>query len=115
MTWSVDDRTLYHPDHLVVRHLYDSDHMALVWFGFMSGQSLRDHQTSSEAVIQVLKGEIRLVTASEQRLQAGQAVKLEPNQRHALTATQEALVQLILVPHPRCHSLAKELDLPLQD
>lgn len=41
MVWNVTDPDLYHPDHLVVRHMYDADHAAVVWFGFKSGQALR--------------------------------------------------------------------------
>lgn len=107
--WNVEDPTLYDADHLVVRHMYDSDHAAVVWFGFKPGQVLKDHKTTSTAIIEVLKGQIRLNTAVEQVLEAGQGVQLEPDERHALTALSDSLVQLLLVPHPRYHSLAAEI------
>ncbi len=112
MGWSIHDSSLYNADHLVVKHMYDSDHAAVVWFGFMKGQALRDHETTSTAIIQVLRGQISLKTETEDTLHAGQSVQLSPNQRHALVASEDTLVQLLLVPHPRYHSLAKELDLP---
>lgn len=112
MIWSVENPTLYHPDHFVVTHLFDSPHAAIVWFGFTKGQSLREHQTSSTAVIQVLRGHIELTTDQVQTLAAGQAVALKPHERHALTALEDSVVQLILVPHPHHHSLADELNLP---
>ncbi|MCL5115874.1 MAG: cupin [Firmicutes bacterium] len=115
MAWSVDEPELYNPDHLVVKHMFDSDHAAVVWFGFTTGQSLRDHETTSVAIIQVLKGRIRLNTLSEQVLTAGESVQLKESERHALTALEESLVQLLLVPHPRYHSLAKEIDLPARE
>lgn len=109
--WTVEDPSLYNPDHLVVRHMYESDHAALVWFGFKAGQTLKDHETSSTAIIEVLRGRIRLNTANEQILETGQAVELKPHERHALTALADSVVQLVLVPHPRYHSLASEVGL----
>lgn len=114
MVWNVTDPDLYHPDHLVVRHMYDADHAAVVWFGFKSGQALKDHETSSTAIIQVLKGQVRLSTAEERVMSAGQTVELAPRERHALTALTESLVQLVLVPHPHYHSLAQELGMAIR-
>lgn len=115
MPWNIHDPELYNSDHLVVTHMYDSHHAAVVWFGFTSGQALRDHETTSVAIIQVLRGRIRLNTATEQVLEAGQAVQLQPSEHHALTALEDSLVQLVLVPHPRYHSLAEELGLPSRE
>lgn len=109
MIWSVDDRELYDMDHVVVKHIYDADHAAIVWFGFTDGQTLRDHVTTSVAIIQVLKGRVHLSTATEQVLASGQTVQLQANEHHAITALEESLVQLVLVPHPRYHSLAQEI------
>lgn len=107
--WDIADPSLYNTDHLVVRHMYDSNHVAVVWFGFKAGQTLNDHETTSSAIIEVMKGRIRINTATDQILEAGQAVQLQPNERHALTALADSLVQLLLVPHPRYHSLANEI------
>ncbi len=107
--WNVNDPELYHPDHLVVRHMFDADQAAVVWFGFQAGQVLKDHETSSTALIQVLQGRIRVNAVEERVLSAGQTVELPPGERHALTALTDALVQLVLVPHPRYHSLGQEL------
>lgn len=109
MIWNIDDPELYDPDHLVVKHMYDANHAAIVWFGFTDGQTLRDHVTTSVAIIQVLKGRVHLSTAVAQVLETGQTVQLEANEHHALTALEDALVQLVLVPHPRYHSLAQEI------
>ena len=111
--WNIEDRDLYNTQHLVVKHLYDSDHVAVIWFGFVKGQKLKDHETTSVAIIQVLKGSIRLTTGETRELDAGSTVELKARERHALEAVSaEALVQLLLVPHPRYHSLAETLDLP---
>ncbi len=109
--WNASDPSLYNADHLVVKHMYESDHAAFVWFGFKAGQALRDHETTSTAIIEVLVGRVQLNTASEQVLEAGQGVRLEPSERHALTALLDSVVQLVLVPHPRYHSLAGEVGL----
>lgn len=111
--WNIEDRDLYNAEHLVVKHLYDSDHAAVIWFGFVGGQLLKDHETTSVVIIQVLKGTIRLTTGETRDLEAGSTVKLQPSERHALQGmSPKALVQLLLVPHPRYHSLAETLDLP---
>ena len=111
--WNIEERDLYNVQHLVVKHMYDSDHAAVIWFGFVRGQMLKDHETTSAAIIQVLKGTIRLTTRETREIHAGRTVELQPRERHALEAvSSEALVQLVLVPHPRYHSLAETLDLP---
>ena len=111
MIWNAEDPAFYNADHIISKPMYDSDHVAVVWFGFTKGQSLKDHETSSMAIIQVLRGQIILNTAEEQVLQAGQTVQLQPRERHALTALEDSLVQLLLVPHPRYHSLAHAVGL----
>ena len=111
--WNIEDSDLDDAQHVVVRHMYDSDHAAVIWFGFVGGQLLKDHETTSVAIIQVLKGIIRLTTGETRDLEAGSTVELQPSERHALQAmSPKALVQLLLVPHPRYHSLAESLDLP---
>lgn len=110
MTWRIEDPALRNPEHVVVKTMYDSDHAAVIWFGFSQGQNLRDHETTSAAIIQVLKGRIRLTTTGEQDLPAGESVELKPSVHHALLALEDSVVQLVLVPHPRFHSLQKELD-----
>lgn len=111
MAWDIDNSGLYNPDHFVVQHMYDADHAAVVWFGFMPGQALKEHQTSSVAIIQVLKGRVEVDAGETVDLATGQAIELKENQRHAVTAFEQSLVQLILVPHPRFHSLADTLNL----
>ncbi|AUW94709.1 hypothetical protein BXT84_12765 [Sulfobacillus thermotolerans] len=106
MIRSIDDRDLYDRGHVVVKHIYDEDHAAIVWFGFTQGQMLKDHVTTSIAIIQVLRGRIHLNAANQQILTRGQMVKLPPNEHHAITALEESLVPLVLIPHPRYHSLA---------
>ena len=114
MAWDVNDPAMYNPEHLTVKHMYDNQHAAVVWFGFTPGQALREHETTSVAIIQVLKGKIKLNTAEEQILAAGQAVALKPSERHALTGLENSVVQLTLVPYPHYHSLSEEIDLPSQ-
>ena len=112
MAWDINDPALFNPEHLTVKHMYDNQHAAVVWFGFSKGQSLREHETTSVAIIQVLSGKIKLNTSIEQILEAGQAVALKPSERHALTGLENSVVQLLIVPHPHYHSLSEELDLP---
>lgn len=109
--WNVADPGLYDTEHVVVQHLYDSDHAALTWFGFKTGQTLKEHETSSTAIIEVLSGRVRLTATTEQLLATGQGVQLRPHERHALEALEDSVVQLLLVPHPRYHSLSSTVGL----
>ncbi|MHB1612147.1 MAG: cupin domain-containing protein [Sulfobacillus sp.] len=110
--WRTDDSTLYHADHYTVRHLFESSHIVVVWFGFMAGQVLRDHKTSSHALIQCLSGTIIVQAMGESTtLEAGMCAVLEPQSVHALYARERALVQLLITPHPNHHTLAEELQL----
>lgn len=88
---------------------YGSEHAAVTWLGL---QVLRDHETTSTAIIQVLRGRVRLNTVVKRVLQIGHAVQLAPSERHALTALEDSLVQLLLVPHPYYPGMAGGIDLP---
>jgi len=110
--WSIEDPELFHSDRLTVTHRYDSPHAAVVWFGLKAGQALKDHETSSQALIQVFTGAIWMTAGTESfLLRAGETVVLEAGVRHGLTAEDDALVQLIIVPHPRYHSLKEDIGL----
>ena len=110
--WRVDDPTLYDDKHFTVRHLFESNHLVVVWFGFVAGQVLRDHQTSSHALIQCISGSVRVESMGETvELTMGMSVVIEPHVVHALYANERALVQLSITPHPSQHSLLDELQL----
>ncbi|AEJ39219.1 hypothetical protein TPY_1029 [Sulfobacillus acidophilus TPY] len=110
--WSIEDPALFHPDHITVTHRYDAPHAAVVWFGLKAGQALKEHETSSQVMIQVLTGAIWMTAGTESFfLRAGETVVLQAGVRHGFTAEDDALVQLIIVPHPRYHSLKEDLGL----
>jgi quercetin dioxygenase-like cupin family protein len=110
--WRVDDPALYDEKHFTIRHLFESNHLVVVWFGFVPGQVLRDHQTSSHALIQCISGAIRVESMGETvELTMGMSVVIEPHVVHALYANERALVQLSITPHPSQHSLLDELQL----
>lgn len=110
--WRVDDPTLYDDTHVTIRHLFESHHLVVVWFGFVPGQRLRDHHTSSHALIQCISGAIRVESMGETvELAAGMSAVIEPHVRHALYAAERAVVQLSMTPHPSQHSLLEALRL----
>ena len=110
MVWNMNDPELFNPEHLTVKHMYDNKHATVVWFGFCQGQELREHETTSAGVVQVLRGKVQLVTADTQVLEAGQTALLQSSERHSVTALEDSVLQVILVPHPRYHSLSDELE-----
>ena len=111
MVWNINDAELFNPEHLTVKHMYDNKHATVVWFGFVKGQELREHETTSAGIVQVLRGKVQLVTADAQILDAGQTALLQSSERHSVTALEDTVLQVILVPHPRYHSLSDELEI----
>ncbi|CAB1129009.1 conserved protein of unknown function [Candidatus Hydrogenisulfobacillus filiaventi] len=80
---------------------------------FRTGQALAAHRTSSTALIAVLQGRVMVASGTEQaELGVGEAVLMEPDETHSLQAMEPAVVQLILSPHPRHHTLAETLGIP---
>ncbi|MBX5466590.1 MAG: hypothetical protein K6U14_03720 [Firmicutes bacterium] len=99
----------FHPDHATTYRAFESPEGLVIWFGFQSGQSLREHQTSSHAWIQPLQGRVRLEVGDGEgtTLKPGQAVALDPYEAHSVVALEPSILQVVLVPHPHRHTLLK--------
>ncbi len=81
-----------------------------VLFAFTSGQQLKEHQTSSQISVLVLRGRITFTAAgSSVEARAGTMLQLEANVRHAIDAHTDAVVLVTLTPSPAQHSLQREV------
>ena len=93
-----------------VRVLSDIGAARVVLFAFEEGQRLKEHSTSSQILIQVLRGRITL-TAGETSAEgnAGTLLQVEANVRHSITAKARAVVVVTISPSPTYHGLDAEI------
>lgn len=82
----------------------------VVLFTFRSGQHLKEHQTSSQILVHVLRGRVQFTGAGQTvNLRGGMLVQLEASVRHSLVAQTDAVVLVTMVPSPTYHSLEREV------
>lgn len=107
-----DLRTIAHfreerPD---VQVLSDIGTARLVLFAFKAGQRLQEHRTSSQILVQALRGRVTVTAAgSSVKLHAGMVLQVEANVPHTVVAQTDAVMLLTLVPSPASHSLEREV------
>jgi quercetin dioxygenase-like cupin family protein len=66
-----------------------------------AGEQLQDHEVHEHAWLHVHEGAVELAGDGEtQTVQAGAVVHWRPQERHAVRATQDALLLLVLAPWP---------------
>lgn len=93
-----------------VQVLSDVGAARLVLFAFKAGQQLKEHRTTSQIQVQVLRGRVVLVaTANSVKLQAGMVLQLEANVPHRVTAQTNAVMLVTMMPSPSYHSLEREV------
>lgn len=112
-----DLRTLTHfrEEEPYVQVLSDIGTARLVLFAFKAGQQLREHCTSSQILVQALRGRLTFTAAGQSiKLQAGMVLQLEANIPHAVIAKTDAVMLLTMTPSPVNLSLGGEAfqDLP---
>jgi quercetin dioxygenase-like cupin family protein len=93
-----------------VRVLSDIGVARIVLFAFEAGQQLKEHSTSSQVLLQVLRGRITL-TAGDARVDAGAGtlLQVEANVRHSISAKTRAVVVVTITPSPTYHGLDAEI------
>ncbi len=92
-----------------VQVLSDIDTARLVLFTFRAGQQLREHHTSSQLLVQVLRGRVSFSTPENTlRLQAGMVLQVESHVHHNVVALTDAVMLLTMTPSPTYHSLEHE-------
>jgi len=98
-----DLRTLTHfrEEEPYVQVLSDIGGARLVLFAFKAGQQLREHSTSSQILVQALRGRLMFTAAGQGiKLQAGTMIQLEANVPHAVVAQTDAVMLLTMIPSP---------------
>ena len=97
-----------------VQVLSDIGAARLVLFAFKAGQQLKEHTTSSQILVQVLRGRITFTAAGNSiRLHAGMVLQVEAQVPHHVVALSQAVLLVTMVPSPAYHSLEQEVFLPL--
>lgn len=90
--------------------LSDLDAARVVLFTFRAGQQLKEHETSSQILVQVLRGRVHFISAGRTvDLRGGMLLQLEARARHSLIAQTDAIVLVTMVPSPTFHSLESEV------
>lgn len=93
-----------------VQVLSDIGTARLVLFAFKAGQQLREHRTSSQILVQALRGRITLTAAGNSiRLQAGMVLQVEAQVPHQVVALTNAVLLVTMIPSPTYHSLEREV------
>jgi quercetin dioxygenase-like cupin family protein len=107
--FNIRQLTQFRADRPYVQVLSDLGAARVVLFAFQAGQRLKEHRTSSQLLVQVLRGRITFATADNSViLQAGMVLQLEENVPHNVTAQTDAVMLLTMLPSPSEHSLEAE-------
>ncbi|MEO8971165.1 MAG: cupin domain-containing protein [Ktedonobacteraceae bacterium] len=98
--------TQFQEDKPYVQVLSDIGAARLVLFTFKTGQQLKEHRTTSQILVQVLRGRVTFSTAANSvKLQAGMVLQLEENVPHSVLAQTDAVMLVAMTPSPSFHSL----------
>jgi quercetin dioxygenase-like cupin family protein len=107
--FNIRQLTQFRADRPYVQVLSDLGAARVVLFAFRAGQQLKEHRTSSQLLVQVLRGRIIFATADNSvSLQAGMVLQLEENVPHTVIARTDAIMLLTMLPSPKEHSLSAE-------
>ncbi|MEO7021195.1 MAG: cupin domain-containing protein [Ktedonobacteraceae bacterium] len=102
-----DMRTLAHfrEEGPSVQVLSDSGTTRLVLFAFKAGQQLKEHHTSSQILVQVVRGHILFTAGESIQMEAGMLVQVEAHVPHSIVAQTDAILFVTMIPSPSYHSL----------
>jgi quercetin dioxygenase-like cupin family protein len=93
-----------------VQVISDSRAARLVLFAFEAGQQLKEHHTSSQILLQVLRGYVEVTTPGKSvQLQTSMVLQIAANVLHSVTAPTDAVMLLTLTPSPAHHSLQEDV------
>lgn len=93
-----------------VQVLSDMRTARLVLFAFKSGQQLKEHTTTSQTLMQVLRGRIMFTAAGNSiGLQAGMVIQVGARVPHQVIAQTNAVLLVTMIPSPAYHSLEREI------
>jgi quercetin dioxygenase-like cupin family protein len=103
-----DLRTLTHfrDEGPYIQVLSDTGAARMVLFAFKAGQQLKEHHTSSQILVQVLRGRITFSVGGQSvKLQAGMLLQVEAAVPHSVLAQSNAIMLLTMTPSPAHHTL----------
>jgi uncharacterized protein (DUF2249 family) len=93
-----------------VQVLSDIGSARMVLFAFKAGQQLKEHSTSSQILVHILRGRITFTTTGNSvEAQAEMVLQLEANVPHSSIAQTDAVMLVIMTPSPSYHSLEREV------
>ncbi len=88
----------YADDSVVSRTLVDEDAGSVTLFAFDAGQSLSEHTTPYDALVQVIDGEVELFIGGEEvRAEAGEMVLMPAGVPHAVRAPEKFKMLLTMI------------------
>lgn len=94
---SLANETQFAANGIVSRTLLRTANSRMVLFGFSAGQELTEHISTQQAVIQILTGECEFSLAGKAHaLKTGDLLYMPPNLPHAVRATKQFSMLLIL-------------------
>lgn len=103
--------THFRADGPAAQVLSDSGASRLVLFAFKAGQQLKEHHTSSQILVQALRGRITFNAEGKSiKLQAGMILQVEADVPHSVVAQTNAAMLLTMTPSPSSHSLGLNRD-----
>lgn len=86
----------FHNETMAKKRLFVFNGQMAVLLAMKAQQVMPEHSTQEPAFLEVLSGEILLITGpKEQRIRAGEAILLPPHHPHKVVATQNAKMLLI--------------------
>jgi quercetin dioxygenase-like cupin family protein len=92
------DLVAYQPDSVVSRTLLKAPHGSITLFAFDGHQSLSEHTTPHDALLQVLEGEFEITVSGEPRTVAqGQVLLLPANKPHIVLANVPSQMLLTMI------------------
>lgn len=97
-TLALEQEINYSPDSVVSKIIYKSPHTILTLFALAEGQSIAEHLTPFDAMVQVLAGEAELVIGGVKKIvKSGESIIMPANVPHALFARQEYKMLLVMM------------------
>lgn len=98
---SLDELEGYSDEHPVAKIVYDSEAMRVVLFCLSEGQEIPIHVSTSEVLLQVLKGRGSLVTDKEEvKAGPGTIVTYAREEPHGMKAVEKMVILATIAPRP---------------
>ena len=94
----LEDLVKYQPGAVVSRTLVDKETVTLTLFAFDKNQTLSEHTTPHDAVLQVLEGKAKVIIDNQRyELSEGESIVMPADVPHAVQATDKFKMYLTMV------------------